>query len=79
MKKLLILLFAIILTASCTSPKFVVVGEKPAGFKYSCVVELKPINKAAIKLKDVSSALVDCEDYKVGDTIKINRREFANY
>ena len=78
MKKLFIFL-SIALLASCAKPTFVVTSQKPSGFKYSCIIGVKPLNKAAIKLKDVTDILAGCEDYKVGDTIKLNRREFTNY
>ena len=65
---------------SCAAPKFVVVDKTTAMTDSGCLLTLTPINKrAANRFSYVKTALVDCWDYNKGDTLKLTRREFANY
>lgn len=69
-----------LLLSSCSTAKFVVTEEKPTGVFDNCLLKLKPITpKAERQSKKFDGALVTCGDYKVGDTLIINRKTFTNY
>ena len=82
MKKLFLILSAVILLNCCTPAKFIVTSKEPTGIEDNCIVGLKPINKKAFKLalKDtIDGALVNCDGYIIGDTLILTRKDFINY
>jgi len=65
---------------SCSSAKFIVTSKEPTGIFDNCNVELQPITKKAKRIsKHIDGAMVGCEQYEVGDTLILNRKEFTNF
>lgn len=77
MKYLFIIL---VFLCSCGTAKFIVTEEEPTGVFDNCILKLKPISpKAEKQAKKFDGALVTCGDYKIGDTLIIDRNTFTNY
>ena len=79
--KQLPLILIVMLLGSCSAPQFIVTGKITISTSEgSCLADIKPINKRAInKFSYVKTAMIDCWDYEVGDTLKLTRKEFTNY
>jgi hypothetical protein len=79
MEKKLILLALLVFLMSCTVPaKFVITEKHPTGVFDNCSVSIKPINKKAKRMKNVTKALIGCDQENIGDTLIITRKTFAN-
>lgn len=76
--KLFIILTAVFLGA-CASPKFIVTSKEYTPLADYCSFEIMPINKQALKINWLDGIFSECGKYDVGDTIKLNRKEFTNY
>ena len=63
----------------CQPARFVILSKTPNGVFDNCVAKIKPINKRALKMKDVDEALIGCNEEKVGDTLIVTRKTFANF
>lgn len=76
-----ILILAFIIMMGCTPAKFIVVNERPTGVLNNCVVGLLPLNKKAERLANdsIDGALVECGEYKIGDTLIMDRKHFTNF
>jgi len=67
------------LMISCQSPQFLVVSKTSNGVLDNCIVKLMPLNKQAENHSYVKDALVSCDDYEIGDTLYLTRKEFTNF
>lgn len=78
MKRITLLLT--LLVCSCTAPKFIVTGKTATDTDGNCLLSLQPLNKQAhVKYAHITTALVDCWDYDINDTLTLTRREFTNF
>jgi hypothetical protein len=84
MKKYFIVILALFLVG-CQTPAFYVYEKKPSNCIEcnTCVVGLYPVNKSAknycAKNNSIEhNALVGCNDYNVGDILKLSDKKFTN-
>jgi len=78
--KFVILVMMVMMLCSCQSAKFVITEKTPAKFYNNCFVYLSPINQKAKRIaKHSNRALVGCEQYNIGDTLIMNKKNFTNY
>jgi hypothetical protein len=68
-----------ILLNGCISAKFKVTHKELCHIKKDCVVcvvNVEPINKKAKKLTHLDKVMVNCNEYIVGDVLKLNYKNF---
>lgn len=73
-----VVLMCLVLTG-CVHPKFLVTDKFDAVTEINtCKVYLWPLNRAAYKI-ETRCALVGCDEYNVGDTLIMTKKEFTNF